>query len=62
MLKYLRVLIIGLWTEAFLNGSSPASFSVFFKQTLQWKKSHPVYGAGILTHNLQDVSFLSHNH
>ena len=35
-------------------------FSVFFKQTLQFlqyvKNVHPVYGAGIRTHNLQNVS------
>ena len=43
-------------------------FSVFFKQTsLQFlqpifvKNVHPVYGAGIRTHNLQ-IASLSHNH
>ena len=35
-------------------------FSVFFKQTLQFlqyvKNVHPVYGAGIRTHDLRNVS------
>ena len=47
------------------NGPTPASFSLIlglFKQTLQFlqqiyvKNVHPVYGAGIRTHNLQNVS------
>ena len=40
-------------------------FSVFFKQTsiqfynkLMWKNVHPVYGTGIRTHDLQNVSLL----
>ena len=37
-------------------------FSVFFKQTLQFlqyvKNVHPVYGAGIRTHDLQNMSLL----
>ena len=49
----------------FLNRPTPASFSFIFglpKQTLQFlqqinvKNVHPVYGAGIRTHNLQNVS------
>ena len=45
----------------------PGLFSVsfcIFKQALQflqqkmWKNVHPVYGAGIRTHNLQDMSIL----
>ena len=50
----------------FLNGPSPASFSFIwdlFKQTMQQiivKKCHiqPVYGAGIWTHNLSNMSRL----
>ena len=51
------------------NGPSPASFSFIFslfKQTIQFlhqidvKKFHvhPVYGAGIRNHNLQNISLL----
>ena len=51
----------------FKNGPIPASFSFIFglfKQTLQfynkymWKNVHPVYGAGIRTHNIWKVSLL----
>ena len=45
------------------NGPTPASFLFIFglfKQTLQFlqyvKNVHPVYGAGIRTHDLQNVS------
>ena len=47
--------------SVFLNGPSPASFSFIFglfKQTIQFlqqinvKNVHPVYGAGIRTHDL----------
>ena len=49
----------------FKNGPTPASFSFIFglfKQTLQFlqqinvKNVHPVYGAGIWTHDLWNVS------
>ena len=51
----------------FKNGPTPASFSFIFglfKQTTNfynkymWKNVHPVYGAGIQTHNLRNVSIL----
>ena len=58
--------MIVLVANFFLNGPTPAFFSFifgFFKQTLQflqqigmWKNVHPVYGAGIQTHDLWDVS------
>ena len=45
------------------NGPTPTSFSFIFglfKQTLQFlqyvKNVHPVYGAGIRTHDLRNVS------
>ena len=56
---------IGKFSNFFLkkNGPTPASFSFIFglfKQTLQFlqyvKNVHPVYGAGIRTHDLQNVS------
>ena len=50
----------------FLNGPTPASFefifglfkqiSLQFLQQIYVKNVHPVYGAGIRTHNLQNVS------
>ena len=53
------------------NGPTPASFfclfSVFsnkhynFYNKYMWKNIHPVYGAGIWTHDLWNVSS-SHNH
>ena len=52
----------------FLNGPTPAFFIVYFglfKQTplqilqqINVKNVHPVYGAGIRTHNLQNMSLL----
>ena len=56
-------LIADCLDDFFLNGPTPASFSFIFglfKQTLQFlqyvKNVHPVYGAGIRTHDLQNVS------
>ena len=53
---------------SFKNGPYPASFSFIFglfKQKsiqiynkLMWKNVHPVYGSGIWTHDLQNVSLL----
>ena len=48
------------------NGPSPASYSFIFVLSnkrynfykFMWKNVHPVYGAGIWTHNLQDMSLL----
>ena len=52
----------------FLKGPTPASFSYifvfsnthykFYKQIGMWKNVHPVYGAGIRTHNLWNMSLL----
>ena len=50
----------------FFNGPSPACFIYFrlFEQTLQFlqqinlKNVHPVYGAGIRTHDLHNMSLL----
>ena len=55
------------WTTCCKNGLSPASIFIYFclsKQTLQFlqqiyvKNVHLVYGVGILTHNLQNMSLL----
>ena len=52
----------------FLNGPSPASFSFIFGlfqtnintilQQINVKNVHPVYGTGIRTHDLQNMSLL----
>ena len=52
----------------FKNGPSPTSFSFIFSlfqtnintslQQINVKNAHPVYGTGILTHDLQNVSLL----
>ena len=54
------------WTHFFKKMGQPRPlfrlFSVFFKQTMQFlqqinvKHVHPVYGAGIQTHNLSNMS------
>ena len=50
-----------------IKRANPSLFMIIFslfKQSLQfynknmWKNVHPVYGAGIWTHNLQDMSLL----
>ena len=65
-----QVMDIKLKCELFLkkNGPSPASFSFIFGlfqtnintilQQINVKNVHPVYGTGIRTHDLQNVSLL----
>ena len=54
--------------QYFFNGPSPASFSIIFGlfptsintilQQISVKNVHPVYGTGIRTHDLNNVSLL----
>ena len=55
------------FSAIFLNGPSPASFSFIFVFSNKhynfynkdmWKNVHPVYSAGIQTHNHQNMSLL----
>ena len=65
MIKLVKIMSYCFLTK---SGPSPASFrlfSVFFKQTpiqflhqINQKNVHPVYGVGIRTHGLQNLSLL----
>ena len=61
---------IGLPHHIFLNGPTSASFSficglfkqtIIFLQQINAKNVHPVYGDGIQTHDLSNMS-VTHNH
>ena len=67
--KFTNIFSRKYWSNNFFvkNGPIPASFlfiSSLFKQTIQFlqqinvKKVHPIYGAGIQTHNLFNMSHL----